>query len=64
MIVEKINGDVLKHLHQTPEEIEQKLKEALASEETAAIHIYPEGPNRHERRKAAAEARKKQQPSK
>lgn len=43
----------------TDKEVMDKTREALADPQTDEISIWPKGPNRHERRRRAALARKK-----
>jgi len=60
MQVQQFGGTTWKRDDLTEEEVMAKLREAMADPETDEIRIQPDRPNRHERRKAAAEARKKQ----
>jgi hypothetical protein len=64
MQVQQFDGTKFKYDGLTEDEVIEKTRQAVANPETDEIRIWPDGPNRHQRRKAAAEARKKQKPSK
>lgn len=53
------NGNVTKLTELTAEEVQQRTKAALDDPDVTRIEIFP---NRHERRKQAAEDRKRRKP--
>lgn len=62
MNVEYMDGTRAAYRDLTADEVAAKVKEAIEGEKQIdRIEIYPQGPNRHERRKAAAEARKRKE---
>lgn len=62
MQVQQFDGTKLRYDGLTEEEVMERTRQAMADPETDEIRIWPDGPNRHERRKEAALARKKNVP--
>ena len=64
MNVDYMDGTRSTYRNLTAEEVAQKTKEAIEGDkEIESITIWPEGPNRHERRRRAALARRKKAPT-
>ena len=63
MNVDYMDGTRSTYRNLTAEDVAQKTKEAIEGDkEIESITIWPEGPNRHERRRRAALARRKDAP--
>lgn len=64
MNVDYLDGTRTTYRNLTAEEVAAKAKEAIEGDNPIErIEIWPEGPNRHERRRRAAMARKKRKPT-